>query len=288
LISEERIIEIECIALRINEQYTLATEHYLAEKISELDGKQNREESHKSLVEGLNKDCKMDLMVYKSMRKRSVADVFGIILLLLSEDRKRTIDHLYGFRDLLLLQNEEKPKKVVVDLQLRKYCHYTKNDAEDEKFERRRIVKNDGSLNYSEPEGSAPTLEWARYEQCILKLLTTKSFFKRFSQEQLKSTMKNAAVDFYPKDAVVFKKGRIGVITSGQVMFCKHPNSAEGRPYIIKKAFEGDIIGFFDGDDGLSASPLTWYITFTDATEIVWLEPEKFKELWKMQQKMTE
>lgn len=46
------------------------------------------------MVEGLNKSCKMDLMVFKSMRQRSVTDVFGIILLLLTDKRKMTIDHL--------------------------------------------------------------------------------------------------------------------------------------------------------------------------------------------------
>jgi len=171
---------------------------------------------------------------------------------------------------------------------LRRYCHYPKAEADEERQVNRRIFKADGSLNYSEPEVPAPRLEWQKYEQCILSLLQTKSFFKRFTCEQLKLTMQTAVVEFYPKDSVVFKKERIGVITSGQVMFCKHPNTAEGKPFIIKKAFEGDIIGFFDGDNGVSASPLTWYITFTDATEIVWLEKDQFTELWKMQQKMTE
>lgn len=95
-------------------------------------------------------------------------------------------------------------------------------------------------------------------------------------------------MEYYPKDALVFKKDRIGVITSGQIMFCKHPNSCDGNPVIVKRAYEGDIIGFIEGDNGLTNNPLTWYITITDHTEVIFLQVEQFMSLWRLQHKMTE
>ena len=30
------------------------------------------------------------------------------------------------------------------------------------------------------------------------------------------------------------------------------------RPQVLKKAIEGDVLGFHEGDEGLTASPLNW------------------------------
>ena len=60
------------------------------------------------------------------------------------------------------------------------------------------------------------------------------------------------------------------------------------RPIIIKKAVEGDIIGFSEGDESQSSSPMTWLISMQNQTEVIYLRPEDFKELWNLQLKFTE
>jgi hypothetical protein len=52
------------------------------------------------------------------------------------------------------------------------------------------------------------------------------------------------------------------VITSGSIIIAKHPNTATGPAQIIKKVVEGDIIGFDEGDGGLTANPLSWFLSF--------------------------
>lgn len=74
--------------------------------------------------------------------------------------------------------------------------------------------------------------------------------------------MQTAQVEFYEKDSLVFIKNRVGVITSGAIIICKHPNTSTGPIQIIKKSVEGDIIGFDEGDGGLTANPLTWFLAF--------------------------
>lgn len=78
------------------------------------------------------------------------------------------------------------------------------------------------------------------------------------------------------------------MITSGAIIICKHPNTATGPTQIIKKSVEGDIIGFDEGDGGLTANPLTWFMAFQDGTEVVFLELDAFRDLWKLHSKMFE
>ena len=113
----------------------------------------------------------------------------------------------------------------------------------------------------------APFLDWVKYPKSINMLLSTKPFFKRFNN--IKSTegiatysrvLKNAQVRLFKKDQVVFLRGEIGVVTMGSIEIRRHNNKQLLKPYIVKKAVEGDIIGFKEGDDNYTSSPLSWLV----------------------------
>ena len=126
------------------------------------------------------------------MVERSVKEVFGLILLLLTDKRKQIIDHLNSFRDILNLYTSEKvSKQATTELMLRKYTRYPIKESDskmlqdEDKQTLRKIHKTDGTLYYSEPDMPAPIFDWKNYKMCILELLQSKSFFKRFTPDQL-------------------------------------------------------------------------------------------------------
>ena len=52
---------------------------------------------------------------------------------------------------------------------------------------------------------------------------------------------------------------------------------------LFKKAIEGDIIGFKEGDNGVTCNPLTWLLATEDNTEIIFMDLQKFADLWALQ-----
>jgi hypothetical protein len=71
-------------------------------------------------------------------------------------------------------------------------------------------------------------------------------------------------------------------VTTGSIIMRKHQNGAAVEPYLAKKLVEGDILGFADGDDGISLNPLSWFFSGQDNTEVVFLSEREFMELWKL------
>ncbi len=68
----------------------------------------------------------------------------------------------------------------------------------------------------------------------------------------------------------------------GSIEIRQHNDINLMRPIIIKKAIEGDIIGFAEGDENQSSSPMTWMIAMQDYTEVIYMNKEDFKELWNL------
>lgn len=56
----------------------------------------------------------------------------------------------------------------------------------------------------------------------------------------------------------------------------------------MKKAIEGDILGFGEGDNNVSGSPLTWLISMQDQTEVLFIQKKDWDQLWGLQKKYTE
>ena len=55
------------------------------------------------------------------------------------------------------------------------------------------------------------------------------------------------------------------------------------NPKLLSKVKEGDVIGFDEGDWGVTADPLTWMVNFTETTEVLIFSREEFKDLWNLQ-----
>jgi len=67
----------------------------------------------------------MNRIIKKSMNERSIKEVFGLILCLITDKRKKIIDHLNSFKDILNLYTCEKmSKQATTELMLRKYTKY--------------------------------------------------------------------------------------------------------------------------------------------------------------------
>ena len=81
---------------------------------------------------------------------------------------------------------------------------------------------------------------------------------------------------------------RVAIVTMGAVEIRRHNNKDLMKPYIVKKAIEGDIIGWAEGDSSYSSSPLTWLIAMQPDTEIVSMDKSSFMQLWNIQRKQTE
>ena len=127
-----------------------------------------------------------------------------------------------------------------------------------------------------------------------MALLAHKSFFKRFralkpsDAEIYERIMRRAQIELYAKDTAIFLQDRIGVVTMGSVEIRRHNNKDLMKPYIIKKAIEGDIIGWAEGDHAYSSSPLTWLISMQNDTEIVFISRKDWPHLWNIQRQFTE
>ena len=74
------------------------------------------------------------------------------------------------------------------------------------------------------------------------------------------SIIKRASLELYEKGQVVFPKDRVGIVTMGACEIRKHNNKNLLKPYIVKKAIEGDILGWAEGDEAYSSSPLSWIV----------------------------
>ena len=60
--------------------------------------------------------------------------------------------------------------------------------------------------------------------------------------------MRQAHIELYGKNQIVFLKDRVGIVMMGSVEIRRHNNTDLMKPYIIKKAIEGDIMGWAQGD----------------------------------------
>lgn len=55
----------------------------------------------------------------------------------------------------------------------------------------------------------------------------------------------------------------------GSVELRCHDGKSILKPYYIKKAIEGDVLGFAEGDRNTSSNPLTWLIPMQQSTEVI-------------------
>ena len=78
----------------------------------------------------------------------------------------------------------------------------------------------------------------------------------------------------------MFLRNRVGVVTMGSIEMRRHEDFSLLKPFIVKKAIEGDILGFTEGDDNMSTSPLTWMVSMQEETEMIFISKEDWELLW--------
>ena len=119
------------------------------------------------------------------------------------------------------------------------------------------------------------------YTDSILHLFKTKHFFRRFAGHLLEKLLKNSYIKTYANKDLVFidNVNKIGVVLNGGVYIKNHHIDNLSHPTLLHKATEGDILGFIEGDGGLTGNPLTWMITASHS-DILVIDKSDFIELW--------
>ena len=74
----------------------------------------------------------------------------------------------------------------------------------------------------------------------------------------------------------------------GSIEIRRHNNKDLLKPYVVKKAVEGDILGWADGDCQYSSSPLSWLTVMQDNTEVIFIAKSDWDKLWGLQKSFTE
>lgn len=74
----------------------------------------------------------------------------------------------------------------------------------------------------------------------------------------------------------------------GSVEIRKHNNNDVLKPYVVKKGIEGDIIGWAEGDESYSSSPLSWIVCLQNNTEVIFIGKSNWEKLWGLQKSFTE
>lgn len=161
--------------------------------------------------------------------------VWGLILIPLSDDRKRIGDHFHYLMEYMdHLKEAEIPQMNHQNLLLSKYC-IGRNPTDS---------YLSSQIKFCEYEGDSPRLNFEVYEKSLWLLIKQKSFFKRFndlpagSEKQLlyEKIIGSAQVELYGKGSVVFTQDRVGIVLMGSVEIRKHNNKNLLKPYIVKKA----------------------------------------------------
>ena len=142
-----------------------------------------------------------------------------------------------------------------------------------------------GKLKYHKYSKSSKRLDFDKYPKSIWTLLDTKPFFKRFidlpeddREIYTAAIERESQIELYRKEQPVFLKNRIGIVMMGSVEVRLHNNYNNLlRPQVLKKAIEGDVLGFHEGDEGQTASPLSWIMSKQDDTEVIFLPKGVFQ-----------
>ena len=92
-------------------------------------------------------------------------------------------------------------------------------------------------------------------------------------------SLQQTEVELYEKDQVVFLNNRVGVIICGAIELRIHDKEDFLKPVLVRKALEGDILGFTEGDGGISSCPLSWLVSMQSDTEVIFFEKKDFENM---------
>ena len=220
----------------------------------------------------------------RSAAKDVVALLWGLVVLPLADDRKAQADHYTNLREHLEhLHDAKVPVMDHQNLLLSRFCVGATADYRT------------GKLPSQVPGAPPKKLDFATYGKSIWTLLDRAAFFKRFANLKVPANrslyaqvLRRAEVELYARDQAVFLKGRVGVVTGGSLEVRRHVATDLLKPYIVKKAIAGDVLGFAEGDDNASGGPLSWLVSIQAGTEVVFLSQDDWLAVWNLQKKFAE
>jgi len=115
------------------------------------------------------------------------------------------------------------------------------------------------------------------------KELRDRSFFKRFSVQDIVQFLPKMKVKQYEAGSVIFPDFDVCIILEGLIESKFHV-FGDRIPKPLAKYGEGDILGFNEGDNGNTAHVETWSFSRSQV-EVIWMKREDFAQLWQLQSK---
>ena len=88
----------------------------------------------------------------------------------------------------------------------------------------------------------------------IHTILKEKPFFKRFRRDHCLEYLREATVQYFAKDDIIFLNGRVAVITHGSVRVISHQEGIM-KPTTVGKYGPGRILGHGESDGGITINP---------------------------------
>ena len=85
-------------------------------------------------------------------------------------------------------------------------------------------------------------------------------------------------VKHHAQGSIIFPDFEVCIILEGVTQAKRH-SFGQRIPFLLSNPSEGDILGFVEGDGGLTSHVETWVSTLTDV-EAIWMTRQDFHHLW--------
>lgn len=175
-------------------------------------------------------------------RKRLIVSAFGILLLPMCEDRRQILNALDFFNKNITMYG-------------------MKDDP---------IARQLTKTFWNADESS-----WLyKFEDDIIEELRTRSFFKRFTATDLKPFLSKMSVKQNSYGQYLFPINQVCVLLAGAIEVNYHEGSC-AESHQIGRFQTGDIIGFAQGDGGITTNVQTWIVCISNV-EAIWMDERDF------------
>lgn len=210
-------------------------------------------------------------MCYKHLEKYSKAcRDYGALSAIFKENEKSNM--LKHITKLLLIINDE--NKFNQDLTIKDTIDLVHTFCPCEPKDKDQLLSR-----YTDPETGMLNME--KYGLMIIQALKKVPFFNRFGIEHLKKYLSRGVVQYFNHDDIIFLKGQVGVITHGSVRVRSHMGKNMMTPKTIGRYRVGRILGHGASDNNNTIRSNTWFSSFDNSTEILFLPLDDFDNLWK-------
>jgi hypothetical protein len=108
-------------------------------------------------------------------------------------------------------------------------------------------------------------------------------FFQRFSKKDLLQHLHGAVPELYKKHDIILLANRVGIVCSGSVRLFLQQSDTKS-PTNLGKFSQGKILGHAS-DNGITNQSMLWIVCYENNTELLFIEKDKFQNLWDIQKK---